>query len=145
MTTVVHLQMMKNYVYNTEAYNIEMNVLVLIGTYLSFDDDSFLLVGGLMRVVEVGGDSRRSFPLLDNLIIRPPPVDDSLGSLLICVVDDTCDFEVGVEGGSDGPCAVRLVFDDVLDAVFVALPLLLTTESDLIRLVDGSTRRHTEN
>jgi len=54
-------------------------------------DESFLLVGGLSRVVDtidVGGDSRRSFPLLDNLIVRPL-VGGSLDSFLFCVVDVT--------------------------------------------------------
>lgn len=64
-------------------------------------DDSFLLVGGLSRVVDTvavcGDDSRRSFPLLEVFVVRPLPDEDdedggSLSSFLVCVVD-----------GNDGP------------------------------------------
>lgn len=77
---------------NTNMSNRSINYLSTVV------DDSFLVVGGLSRVVDTvavcGDNSRRSFPLLDVFIVRPLVDDDdeddddaSFNSLLVCVVD----------------------------------------------------------
>lgn len=102
-------------------------------------DDSFLLVGGLSRVVDTvavcGDDSRRSLPLLEVFVVRPLLDEDdeddaSFGSFLGCVVD-----------GNDGPWTTRFGFVAV---VFVLLLLLVTADSVFTFVVDRSTRRYRE-
>ncbi len=111
-------------------------------------DVSFLLVGGLSRVVDTidaWGDSWRSLALFDILIVRPPVVVDvSLGSFLLCVVDVTWVLDDGTVDGNDGPCGTRLDFVDVVVAVVLVLLLLGITGSGLTLDVDLSTRRYRE-